>query len=31
MKLISKAVKMARASEGSHSFTCLLHVYSRME
>jgi len=31
MKLVSKAFRMARVNEGSHSFTCHPHVYPRME
>ena len=29
--LISKALKLARVYEESHSFTCYPHVYPRME
>ena len=29
--LISKALRMARVNEGSHSFTCHPHAYPRME
>ena len=29
--LISKALRMARVSEGSHGFTCHPHAYPRME
>jgi len=29
--LISKVLRLARVNEGSHSFTCHLHVYPHME